>query len=98
QDDDVAGPAAGLRAAVVEALQAVQRDADGIAVVAVRVIGVAGEEGLEALQFWLRRRLAQPVAAGSFKTLGRPVGHSSSHALRNQDRRRGARGSRRLAE
>ena len=57
----VAASAVGLRAAVSEQLDAAQRVTDGIAIVAVRIVGVPGEKGLEPLEHRLGRRAPQPV-------------------------------------
>src|SRR5262249_14448463 len=67
-----------------------QRHADRIRVVAVRVVAVAGEVGLQSLDAGLARRQPDPVArrghAQSVKTLVRRGGHGVDHAHRSQPR------------
>lgn len=85
QNDGMPPGAVGARAAIVEGLHTVQRIADGVGVVAVRIVGVAREESLYPLQARLRRRLPDPVAgrgaARSFKTGPSALVQSRAHAL-----------------
>ena len=62
-DDDIAFEAVQSRTAVVEGLHAGQGVADGIGVVPVRIVGVAGEKGFEPLEPRLRRSVLDPIAA-----------------------------------
>ena len=72
EDDGIAAAAVGAGATIVEGLDAADGEAQRIGVVPVRIIGMAGKEGLDALDAGLERRMADPVAAGaaarSFKT------------------------------
>lgn len=71
EDDGIAGPAVGAGAPIIEGLNPADGEAQRIGVMAVWIIGVAGKEGLDALDAGLGRRMADPVAAGaarSFKT------------------------------
>jgi len=73
--DHLPGAARHMLAAIAETLQAARGDADRVSVMAVRIIGMALEEGLDALEPRLCRGAPQPIAgrravgaAGSFKT------------------------------
>ena len=71
QDDGVATEAVAPGAAIIEGLHARQRQAEGIGVVAVRIIGVAPEERLHALDAIRTGTEPDPVllrSARSFKT------------------------------
>lgn len=72
KDDDMAVLAVAPRPPIVEGLHAAEREAQGVGVMPVGIVGVAGEIGLDALQPGFEVRLAHPVAR-SFKT-GRRLG------------------------
>ncbi len=77
KDDGIAGEAVGAGATIVERLDAAEGEAQRISIVPVRVVGVAGKIGLDALDARLGWRSADPVAGGraarSFKTGLRPA-------------------------
>ncbi len=74
QHDDLAGPADLGRPAIVEGLVADIGQADGIGVVAMRVVAMSGKPGLEYLHAGRQLPGAHPVGrsgrARSFKTAG----------------------------
>ena len=84
-DDEIAGAAVGPGAAIAERLQPGERDPDRIGVVAMRVEGMAGEIGLDALEAAGRRGDPHPVPrrhdARSFKTGPAASLHALGHEL-----------------
>src|SRR5262249_61785937 len=84
EHDDLAAGAGPRRAPVVEDLDAAVRDADGVRVMAVLLVDLAGERGAEQLDTFDPRRAGQPAARApsrSFKTLPAPSRFLEGHSL-----------------
>jgi hypothetical protein len=90
QDEDLAGGAVRRGASILERLHAMQRDADRVGVMAMRIIAMTREERLDPFQARARRRDLEPVrrvrSARSFKTAGCGAIYARCHAPAYQNR------------